>query len=189
MTRLDDQLPRGRAVLPADVHVHFDGACQPLEGGGVATYGFTIEGPSFRAEGSGLAVTPWTPRATNNVAEYTGAIRALEWLRDRGYRGPVRMMGDSQLVIRQVQGRYRVRALHLQEYHAQLLRLAALFGRVEWVWVRRESNARADALSKEALGREWEGAQRYRPARPVVPADEREESPGSPTGSREPSEG
>ncbi|HLY77028.1 MAG TPA: reverse transcriptase-like protein, partial [Thermoplasmata archaeon] len=93
----------------------------------MATYGFTVEGPGLHYEERGLAVPPWTPRATNNVAEYTAAIRALEWLREQGYSGPVRVMGDSQLVIRQIQGQYRVRAPHLKEYQSQLLRLAHHF--------------------------------------------------------------
>ena len=182
MTDLDSRLPRGRAVLPAPVHVHFDGACQPPRGGGVATYGFTVEGPGLRTEGKGLAVMPWTPRATNNVAEYAAAIRALEWLKDQKYSGPVRVMGDSQLVIRQLQGQYKVRAKHLKEYHAHTLRLAQQFEQVDWVWIPREANARADELSKEALEEEWARAARYRPTRPVVPALEEEESPDDTSG-------
>jgi ribonuclease HI len=183
MKDLDARLPRGRAILPVKVHVHFDGACQPPNGGGVATFAFTVEGPGLRHEGRGLAVPPWTPRATNNVAEYTAAIRGLEWLREHGYSGPVRVMGDSQLVIRQIQGQYRVKAPHLQEYHAQLLRLAGRFEQVDWVWIPREANARADALSKEALEQEWKRAARYRPSEPVVPALENEESPDDASGS------
>jgi ribonuclease HI len=182
MTDLDSRLPRGRAILPAQVHIHFDGACQPPGGGGVATYGFTVEGPGIRYEGKGLAVKPWTPRATNNVAEYTAAIRAMEWLRDQGYSGPVRVMGDSQLVVRQLHGEYRVKAEHLQEYHAQALRLARHFEQVDWVWIPREANGRADELSKEALAEEWPRAARYRPARPVIPAPENEESPDDMSG-------
>ncbi|MGA7860722.1 MAG: ribonuclease HI [Thermoplasmata archaeon] len=186
MTDLDSRLPRGRTVLPAEVHVHFDGACQPPRGGGVATYGFTVEGPGLDHEDRGLAVPPWTPRATNNVAEYTAAIRALEWLRERGYSGPVRAMGDSQLVIRQIQGQYRVKAVHLREYHAHLLRLASHFEHVDWAWIPREANARADELSKEALEDEWARAARHRPSEPVVPAPEEEESPDDTSGSTVP---
>jgi ribonuclease HI len=177
MKNLDDALPRGRAILPAEVHVHFDGACQPPRGGGVATYGFTVEGPGLHYEEKGLAVPPWTPRATNNVAEYTAAIRALEWLLSHGYSGPVRVMGDSQLVIRQIQGQYRVKARHLQEYHAHLLQLAARFDQADWVWIPREANARADELSKEALEDEWTVASRLQPSVVVVPEPEDEESP------------
>jgi ribonuclease HI len=183
MTDLDSRIPRGRAVLPMEVHVHFDGACQPPRGGGVATFGYTIEGPGMHHEDRGLAVPPWTPRATNNVAEYTAATRALEWLRDQGYSGPVRVMGDSQLVIRQVQGQYRVKAPHLAQYHAQLLRLARHFEQVDWVWIPREANARADELSKKALAEEWRRAERHRPAEPVIPEREDEESPDDLSGS------
>jgi ribonuclease HI len=177
MTNIDSTLPRGRVVLPSEVHVHFDGACQPPRGGGVATFGFTIEGPGLRHEGKGLAVPPWSPRATNNVAEYTAAIRAMEWLLQQGYTGPVRLTGDSQLVVRQLKGEYRVKAPHLQEYHATALRLARRFEHVEWAWIPREANARADQLSKEALQEHWAQAARYRPSKPVVPEQEDEESP------------
>lgn len=186
MTNLDERLPRGRVVLPADVHVHFDGACQPPEGGGVATFGFTVEGPVLNHEDKGLAVAPWTPRATNNVAEYTAAIRALEWLHEQSYTGPVRVMGDSQLVIRQMNGQYRVRAPHLQEYHAHLRRLAGVFDRVDFVWIPREANARADELSKEALDEEWRRAGRHRPAEAVIPEPEDETPSDDSVGPKDP---
>ena len=166
--------------------MHFDGACQPPAGGGVATYGFTVEGAGLDYEEKGLAVPPWSPRSTNNVAEYTAAIRALEWLRESGYSGPVHVMGDSQLVIRQIQGQYRVRAPHLVEYRAQLLRLVGNFERVDFVWIPREANARADELSKEALEDEWSRAGRHRPSEPVTPVSEDEESPDESPGPAEP---
>lgn len=176
MSDLDDRIPRGRVALAADVHIHFDGACQPPRGGGVATYGFTVEGPGLYREERGLAVPPWTPRATNNVAEYTAAIRALEWLGEQGYSGPVRVMGDSQLVIRQIQGVYRVKAEHLREYHHHLLELARRFERVDFAWIPREANARADQLSKQALDDEWRRAARHRPSQPVTPVEEEDET-------------
>jgi ribonuclease HI len=176
VTDLEARIPRGHAVMPPLVHVHFDGACQPPAGGGVATYGFTVEGGGFSYEEKGLAVPPWSPRATNNVAEYSAAIRALEWLRARAYAGPVRLMGDSQLVLRQMRGEYKVRAAHLAEYQAHLRRLADGFAQIEFVWIPRESNGRADALSKAALADEWLRAGRSRPSTPVVPAPE---EPGS----------
>ena len=176
MRELDDQIPRGRVALSSDVHVHFDGACQPPRGGGVATYGFTVEGPGLYREERGLAVPPWSPRATNNVAEYTAAIRALEWLLEQGYSARVRVMGDSQLVIRQIQGLYRVKAVHLQEYHDHLLELARRFEHVDFAWIPREANARADQLSKQALEDEWRRAARHRPPEPVTPVEEEDEA-------------
>jgi ribonuclease HI len=131
--------------------VHFDGACEPPKGGGIATYGFTLEGPGLEHEKFGLAVPPGSERATNNVAEYVGAIRALEFLASINYHGPVLVFGDSQLVIRQLSGEYEVRAEHLQPYHEHLKRLVEKIGDVHFTWVPREENRRADELSKRAI--------------------------------------
>jgi len=162
---LDDiALPRGITTAgDGPVHVHFDGACQPPRGGGVATFGFTIEGVGLDYEECGLATRPYSERATNNVAEYVAAIRALEWLRSRGYRGEVVLSGDSQLVIRQVRGEYEVRKEHLKAYHSRLLQLVAEFRAVRFEWIPRQENARADALSKSALLDAAGEARRYRP--------------------------
>ncbi len=147
----DRSLPRGVATFGGPVTVQFDGACEPARGGGLATFGFHIEGGGFLHEDCGLAVAPNSPRSTNNVAEYVAAIRALEWLTAHGYSGDVRLVGDSQLVIRQMKGEYEVRAEHLKAYHHRLAQLASRFRSVEYEWVPRESNTRADALSKHAL--------------------------------------
>lgn len=147
---LESLLPRGQTLMPRLVIVHFDGACEPPGTGGIATYGFTLDGEGFEVEEAGLAVRPHAPTATNNVAEYAGAICALEWLHSHGYRGPVVVRGDSQLVIRQMTGEYEVKADHLKAYHARLRQLAAAFEEIRFEWIPREQNARADALSKRA---------------------------------------
>jgi len=162
----DEALPRGIApVGDGPLHVHFDGACQPPRGGGVATFGFTVEGPGLYYEESGLATRPYGDHATNNVAEYVAAIRALEWIRGQGYRGEVTVSGDSQLVIRQFEGTYEVRKEHLKAYHERLHQLASEFRSCRFEWVPREENRRADELSKEALLAAAEEARRYRPYR------------------------
>lgn len=169
----ETELPRGVvAIDPDSVVVHFDGACEPPRGGGVASYGFVVEGAGLYFEGRGLAVPPFSPHATNNVAEYVGAICALEWLEARGFRGRVALTGDSQLVIRQMEGAYEVRAPHLRAYHDRLAQLAARFRAVRFEWVPRERNRRADELSKDAIEEARDGLGRYRPARPVEIADE-----------------
>jgi ribonuclease HI len=159
-------LPRGTTVVPPLVRVHFDGACQPAHGGGVATFGFTVEG-DLVGEEKGLAVAPWSPRATNNVAEYVAAVRALEWLRSRGFAGTVILLGDSQLIIRQMRGEYAVRTEHLRPYHEHLQALARGFAHVDFQWVPREENRRADALSKEALAEANATAGRLRRSSPA----------------------
>ena len=159
----DEDLPRGVATLgSAPVVVHFDGACQPPKGPGIATFGFTVEGEGLYAEEHGLATRPYSENSTNNVAEYVAAIRALEWLRSQGFKGAVTVAGDSQLIIRQMKGEYEVRAEHLKAYHDWLRRLAGEFRSVEWEWVPREENRRADELSKRALEEARPTARRLR---------------------------
>lgn len=150
----DARLERGLAdASRGDVRIFFDGACQTIGAGRVATFGFVAEGAGLYREDCGLAVPPHSEQATNNVAEYVAAIRALEWLAEEGYRGPVEVIGDSQLVIRQMREEYRVRSARLTEYHRWLHRLAERHALVRFTWVPREENRRADELSKLALER------------------------------------
>ena len=108
---------------------------------------------------------PYSENATNNVAEYSAAIQALERLRGLGYIGAVEVYGDSQLVIRQMNGEYQVRADHLRSYHEWLRKLAGSFVSVSWTWVPREQNGRADALSKQAIAEHEAVAARPRSVR------------------------
>jgi len=162
----DRDLPRGIASVAGSgpVVVHFDGACQPPSSEGVAGWGYVIDGPGLHYEDCGLATRPYSPHSTNNVAEYVAAIRALEQLRSAGYSGEVVVEGDSQLVIRQMNGEYQVRKEHLKAYHAWLRRLAEGFVKVEFRWVPREENTVADALSKRAIEEAWASAHSHRPA-------------------------
>lgn len=169
----DRAVPRGIAAAePGPVRVHFDGACEPARGGGLATFGYTIEGAGLDLEEGGLAVRPYSERATNNVAEYVGAIQALERLHGLGYSGTVEVRGDSQLVIRQMLGEYEVKAEHLRPYHDWLAQLARRFSSVRWEWVPRERNQRADALSKQALADHAPAAARHRPNRAFTSPEE-----------------
>lgn len=164
----DREIPRGVSTLGGVVEVHFDGACEPPKGGGVATFGYHLEGAGYLHEECGLAVRPYSDHATNNVAEYVAAIRALEWLVDQRYPGEVHLLGDSQLVVRQMLGEYRVRAEHLRAYHEHLSLLAQKFRRVEFRWIPREENRRADALSKQALLEAGVEPLRHRAVEPEV---------------------
>lgn len=133
--------------------VHFDGASVLARGRYIGGWGFTVEAPSIHREEFGhldLAESG----ATNNVAEYTAAVRSLEYLVQAGYHGPVEVYGDSQLVVRQFTGEYRVRAEHLRPYHERLQALGRSFESVRFVWIPREENQRADTLSKQGLSGE-----------------------------------
>jgi ribonuclease HI len=174
----DRSLPRGVTTIDPSgpLVVHFDGACQPPGSNGVAGWGFVIDGPGVHYEDCGLATRPYSPHSSNNVAEYVGAIRALEHLRSMNYSGEVVVEGDSELVIRQMNGEYQVRAEHLKAYHDWLGTLARSFRTVEFRWVPREENTVADALSKRAVEEAWVDARRHRPGSIPLSSEEKERS-------------
>ena len=86
-------------------------------------------------------------RETNNTAEYTGLIRGLEEIVSREIQN-VRILGDSQLVIRQMKGEYKVSSPHLQQLHAKAQALVTQVPLIEWQHIPRALNKRADALSR-----------------------------------------
>lgn len=87
---------------------------------------------------------------TNNEAEYGGLIVGLEAALAAGAT-KLTVRGDSQLVLRQMEGRYQVKAANLRPLHQQAKALAAQFERVAWQWVRRDENAAADAAARRAV--------------------------------------
>lgn len=102
-------------------------------------------------EGTILAeVAETLGRATNNVAEYRGVLLGLARAREVGAT-QVELVGDSELVARQLTGRYRVKDAALKALHAEALAALAPFERWEIRTVPRAMNLRADALVNEAL--------------------------------------
>jgi ribonuclease HI len=87
---------------------------------------------------------------TNNEAEYLALIAALEYLKEN--RVPeVDFRLDSELVVRQLQGRYRVKEPRLQSLHARVTMLLNAVPKHTFTHVPRKQNARADELANEAL--------------------------------------
>ena len=87
---------------------------------------------------------------TNNVAEYRALIRGIELALAHG-ADEVELIGDSQLIVRQVEGRYKVKHAAMKDLHAEAKKLLANFERWSIRDVRREQNADADRLVNEAL--------------------------------------
>ena len=87
---------------------------------------------------------------TNNQAEYHGLILGLRHALGME-ADTVTVHGDSQLVLRQLEGRYAVKAAGLRALHDEANLLLARFSRVKLEWVPREENAEADAASRAAL--------------------------------------
>ena len=88
--------------------------------------------------------------ATNNVAEYRALLRGIEMAAAHG-AGELDLVGDSELVVRQVEGRYKVKDATMRELHAEVKRALGAFE--DWTihHVRRENNAEADRLVNAAL--------------------------------------
>jgi len=132
------------------IEVHFDGACEPRNPGGVAAYGYVCKvGLVVIGQGSGLACQPWTDNASNNVAEYMGMVMALEFLICHGYIGSeVVVKGDSGLAINQMNGNMSVRSDRIVPLHRRAKELAGKFRDITFVWIPKEDNAEADSLSR-----------------------------------------
>jgi ribonuclease HI len=91
-------------------------------------------------------------RATNNVAEYAALLAALERANAVGVR-EIAVSSDSELLVKQMNGAYRVKQPHLQRLWLAAQQLARSFARFSIQHVRREANAVADGLANQAIDR------------------------------------
>jgi ribonuclease HI len=89
-------------------------------------------------------------QATNNVAEYRAMLLGVELARELG-ADEVELIGDSELIVRQVKGDYKVKQEHLRPLHGQVSRALESLARWSIRNVPRAENARADELVNEAL--------------------------------------
>lgn len=90
--------------------------------------------------------------ATNNVAEYRALVAGLERAVDLGIR-ELEVVSDSELLVKQMRGEYRVKNRALQQLFLEASRLEREIHRVTYTAVRREHNELADSLVNEALDR------------------------------------
>ena len=88
--------------------------------------------------------------ATNNVAEYQGLLAALAWAMDQGLRS-LHIRSDSELLVRQLRGEYRVKNPGLQPLYQEARDRVARIGKVTFEHVRREFNREADRLANLAM--------------------------------------
>jgi ribonuclease HI len=89
-------------------------------------------------------------RATNNVAEYKALLLGIELAAARG-AGELELIGDSELVVKQVKGEYKVKDANMRKLHAEVKAALRPFRQWSIRHVRREQNAEADRLVNEAL--------------------------------------
>ena len=116
---------------------------------GPAAYAFVLEaddGTVLDARGEAIGV------ATNNVAEYAALVAGLERAVEAGV-DELEVVSDSELMVKQMRGEYKVKNRALQDFFLDASRLARKVGRVTYTAVRREHNELADSLVNEALDR------------------------------------
>jgi len=147
---------------------HSDGGARGNPG--PSGYGVVIKDESGRKV---AALSEYLGHQTNNFAEYQGLIAALEYSIEHGPKA-LKVISDSELLVRQIKGIYKVKNAALQDLHA---RAKELIRQLEWFSIGhalREHNQEADRLANEAMDR---GMGRS-VARPVAQAVAREEFEG-----------
>jgi ribonuclease HI len=114
---------------------------------GPAAYGYVLEGEDgtvLAAHGEAIGT------ATNNVAEYRALVAGLAKALELGI-DDLDVTSDSELLVKQMRGEYRVKKPTLRELWEEATKLERRFGSVRYSAVRREHNELADRLVNEAL--------------------------------------
>jgi ribonuclease HI len=121
---------------------------------GPAAYGVVIRDPRGQTVAK---LKKYIGRMTNNVAEYYGLIAALDYAQAHGIRA-LRVESDSELLVRQMRGQYKVKSAELRPLFERARKMAEGLEAFRIEHVYREQNAEADALANEALDETSGGA-------------------------------
>lgn len=130
--------------MPPTATMHIDGGARGNPG--PAAYAVVLARPGEPVVEEAEAIGT----ATNNVAEYTALVRGLELAGELGVKA-LDVFSDSELLVKQMAGEYRVKHPDLLPLYQEATRLRRGLDRVTITHVRREQNKRADALCNEAL--------------------------------------
>jgi ribonuclease HI len=147
--------------------IHTDGAARGNPGPAAFAYVISRDGAPPIEERGCLG------RMTNNQAEYTALVRGLEHAARLDAASPVQVFSDSELMVKQLRGEYRVKNEELRDLYEQAIQLVRHFPSVRFQHVRREQNKRADALCNEALdgeSRPGTAPRAPKPAKKTAPA-------------------
>ncbi len=123
-----------------------------VDGGARGNPGPAAVGVVIRDAGGEVIADAAEPigNATNNVAEYRALIRGIELAAQNGAT-ELELYGDSELVVKQIRGEYKVKDAGLKPLHAEARAALSAFQKWSFDHVRREQNAEADALVNQAL--------------------------------------
>lgn len=111
---------------------------------GPAGIGVVVDGPKP------FELSEFIGTATNNVAEYRALIRGLQEAHTHGYT-ELEIMCDSQLIVEQVKGKYKVKEPHLKPLREQAAALILEYQQISIRHIPREQNSDADALVNQAI--------------------------------------
>jgi ribonuclease HI len=131
---------------------------------GPASYGVVIRGPRGEVVAK---LKKYIGRMTNNVAEYYGLIAALDYAQSHGIRA-LRVESDSELLVRQIRGQYKVKSAELRPLFERARKMAQTFASFKIEHVYREQNAEADTLANEALDETSGAPPRMKPDAPAT---------------------
>jgi len=136
-----------------EYHIHTDGGSRGNPG--AAAVGFVIEGADIGKKEYGEVIG----HTTNNVAEYSAVIHALNKLKqlagtDKTKRAKVNISTDSELLVKQMTGKYKIKDPGMQKLFIELWNLQLDFGSVKWYHVPREQNKDADRMVNHALDKQ-----------------------------------
>ena len=125
------------------IEVYVDGACSGNPGlAGCGVY--------LKQKEESIKIGFFLGPATNNIAEYTALLIALNELKDKRDI-PIIIYSDSELVVKQVKGEYRVKDVKLKPLYNKVLKSIALFSNLDIKHINREKNKIADALAREVI--------------------------------------
>jgi phosphoribosylglycinamide formyltransferase 1 len=142
---LKSESPQGQVKVVEQVNLYTDGGSRGNPG--PAGAGFLLKGETGQVL---VARGLFLGHATNNVAEYTAVREGLAAAQELGVRR-VCLFSDSELLVRQLQGRYKVKSENILPLYADCMSLLGTFGAWTVTHVRREFNAEADNLANQAM--------------------------------------
>jgi ribonuclease HI len=148
---------------PRHLIAHSDGGARGNPG--PAGYGVVIKDESGRKV---AALSEYLGHQTNNFAEYQGLIAALEYAIEHGPKA-LKLISDSELLVRQIKGIYKVKNATLKDLHG---RAKELIAQLDWFSIGhalREQNQEADRLANEAMDKGM-GRHKDNGARALMPA-------------------
>ncbi len=133
-------------MSPGAVTVRIDGASRGNPG--PAGIGAVVEFGDGRPP---MELCEYIGETTNNVAEYRALLLAIGEASRLAPEGDLTVYSDSELLVRQLNGRYKVKAEHLRPLYLEALRRLRAFPEVRILHVGREENRKADLLANRAI--------------------------------------